>query len=314
MGKISRAVKNITENPRKAIDYLSYLGLLNGLSDEQAVKLMWWVKTGKKLDLNNPRGFNEKLQWLKLYDRDPEYSKMVDKYLVKEYVAEKIGREHIIPTYGVWDNASEIDFESLPDQFVLKCTQNSGGGMCVCPDKAALNKEKAVKDLNRALKNDLSRVTREWPYKNVKPRVIAEEYVVDHDENNTYGSLIDYKFHCFNGEPKFLYISTCDISEGRKGVVNMSFVDTDWNPTPFYRTDHAPVTITVKKPERFGEMKAIAEELSRGIPFVRVDMYSVNDRILFSEMTFTPGAGYGFFSPPEWEEKMGDWIVLPKNG
>ena len=223
-----------------------------------------------------------------------------------------IGEEYLVPLLGVWDDPDDIDFDSLPDQFVLKCNHNAGEGMVVCKDKSNLDIPKAKEGLRHALAKNHYNYEREWPYKNVQPRIIGEEFIVDQDPDNTAGTLIDYKFHCFNGEPKFLYVGVDDISEGKKGELRLSFFDLDWNTPPFYRTDHKPLPLAVKKPEKFDEMVEIAGKLSKGIPFVRVDLYYVNQKILFSELTFYPGAGLGFFSPEEWEMKLGDWVKLPK--
>ena len=311
MGRIARAIRRIAENPRTIIASMAGHGLLNGLSDESVIKLLWWAKTGKSLDLSHPKGFNEKMQWLKLYDRRPEYTTMVDKYLVKSYVANIIGSKYVIPTIGAWDNPEDIDFDNLPNQFVLKCNHNSGGGMCICTDKTRLDIAAVKKGLRKALSQNYYYAGREWPYKNVKPKIIAEAFIVDNDKSNTTGTLVDYKFHCFNGEPKFLYVGTDDISSGTKGELRLSFFDMNWNTPPFYRTDHRPIPLDVPRPEGLDEMIMIARALSKNIPFVRVDLYWVNHQVLFSELTFFPGAGYGFFSPAEWEETLGCWIKLP---
>jgi len=311
MGKISIGIKRFINNPRIIIYYLNSLGWLNNLSDRKWVELIWWSKTGKKLDLDNPRSFNEKIQWLMVYDHRPEYTKLVDKYLVRNYVEDTVGSKYLVPLLGVWDSPDEINFDLLPNQFVLKCNHNSGEGMCVCRTKEKIDIPTVKKKLRHALSKNYYYGGREWSYKNVHPRILCEQFIVDNDPNNTAGTLIDYKFYCFNGEPKFLYVGVDDISSGTKGDAKLSFVDLDWKTPPFYRTDHEPIPVDVEKPERFDEMIKIAKDLSKGFPFVRVDLYWVNEKIYFSEMTFYPGAGYGFFSPEEWEKRLGDWIILP---
>ena len=308
---IGSSLKEVLKRPSAIYKYLNSFGLLNGVSDETFAKLMWRAFTGRKLNLDNPKGFNEKLQWLKLYDRREKYTMMVDKYLAREYVEKKVGGEHLVPLLGAWENPDDIDFDALPEKFVLKCNHNSGEGMRLCKDKSKLDRAEAVSALKTALSKDYSEKLREWPYKNVKRRVIAEEFIIDHDPKNTLGTLIDYKFYCFDGKPKFLYVGTDEITGGKKGEARLSFLDLDWNPVPFGRTDHRPIAREIEKPDCLEEMKEIAEKLAEGMPFVRIDLYYVNGKILFSEFTVFPGAGFGIFSPYEWEEKMGEWITLP---
>ena len=311
MSGIILAVKQIMKDPKYIFRIMNSHGILRILPDRPFLKLMWWVETGSRLNLKNPKGFNEKLQWLKLYDRRPEYTRYTDKILVRDFVRDTIGEEHLVPLIGIWDSPEEIDFDSLPDQFVLKCNHNSGGGMCICTDKSKLDVQNIKNKLKASLHKNIFFDKREWPYKNIVPRILCEQFMVDHDPQNTSGTLIDYKFHCFNGEPKFLYVGTDDISSGTKGELKLSFFDLDWKISPFYRSDHKPIAIDVEKPKCFDEMIDIARKLSKGIPFVRVDLYWVNGQILFSEMTFFPGGGNGYFSPEEWENRLGDWIVLP---
>lgn len=311
MGKIVSALKNITNNPKALIYYLSHYGFMNLLSDKACLKLLWRMETGKRLNLENPKGFNEKLQWLKLYDRRPEYTTFVDKVLVREYVRNCIGEKYLVPLIGIYDNPDQIDFSLLPDQFVIKCNHNSGAGMCVCTDKTRLNIQDVKERLKKELQKNFYYEKREWPYKDVIPKLLCEQFLVDRNPLNTSGTLIDYKFHCFNGEPKFLYVGTDDISDGTKGELKLSFFDLDWKTPPFYRLDHEPIAVDVEKPEGFGEMIEVARKLSKGIPFVRVDLYWINNQVLFSEMTFYPGGGFGFFTPEEWELKLGEWITLP---
>lgn len=311
MGRIINVLKKVAKNPRSVIRYLNASGMLNFLSDKTCLRLLWWAETGTRLNLNNPIGFNEKLQWLKVYDHRPEYTKYVDKVLVRDYVKKTIGEKYLVPIIGVFDHPEQIDFNLLPEKFVIKCNHNSGGGMCVCTDKSTINTKMIRDKLNKELRKNFYYENREWPYKNVVPKLLCEEFIIDKNPMNTSGTLIDYKFHCFNGEPKFLYVGTDDISSGTKGELKLSFLDLNWETPPFYRSDHEPIQTEIKKPDCLDEMIDIARKLSKGIPFVRVDLYWVNNQILFSEMTFFPGGGYGFFSPEEWEIKLGEWISLP---
>ena len=280
-------------------------GKYNKLSDEIYLMKMFKAKTGRELKLNAPVSFNEKLQWLKLYDRKPEYITMVDKYKVREYISQKIGNEYLVPLLGVWDDPEDIDFDSLPDKFVLKCNHNSGLGMCICKNKKELNIKKVKKGLAEGLKENHFYAQREWPYKNVKPKIIAEKYL----ENTEFDGLIDYKFYCFDGEPKFLYVGFARIVNGIK-YDEMTYLTLDWKPTPFSRPDHKELLKIPEKPACLDEILNIAQKLSTGIPFVRVDLFLVNDKIYFSELTFYPGGGLGLFMPEEWEQKIGNWINL----
>lgn len=266
------------------------------LPDELYLKLQYRAKLDKKLNLKNPKTFNEKLQWLKLYDRKPEYTIMVDKYLAKKYVADKIGEEYIIPTLGVWDSVDEIDFDLLPNQFVLKCNHNSGLGMCICKDKSKLDIAEVRRALANGLKQDYYHIGREWPYKDVPRKIIAEKYMGD--------SLNDYKLMCFDGKIKCSFVCS-DRSENLK----VTFFDNDWNRMPFIR--HYPASDNkIPKPINFDQMIELAEILSKDIPFLRVDFYEIDGKIYFGELTFYPGCGYEEFTPEEWDERLGSWIKL----
>lgn len=267
--------------------------------DKWYLKIQYRAHIGKRLNFKNPTSFNEKLQWLKLYDRKPEYTIMVDKYLVKKYVSQIIGEEYIIPTIGVWKSPNEIEFNKLPTQFVLKCNHNSGG-VIVCSDKSKLNISEAKKTLSASLKQDYYLFGREWPYKNVERRIIAEKYIED-TEN---GELTDYKLMCFNGEVKCTF--TC--TERNKNL-KVTFFDNNWKRMPFER--HYPASKKeIRKPENFDKMKQLAQLLSHNIPFVRIDFYEVKGKVFFGEMTFYPGCGYEEFTPKEWDEKLGSWIKI----
>ena len=266
------------------------------------LKLLFPLRTGYKLNLKAPQTFNEKLQWLKLYDRNPEYSKMVDKVEAKKYVADIIGDDHIIPTLAVYDKVEDIDFDTLPDRFVLKCTHDSGG-IVICKDKATLDKQAAIEKLRRGLEQNYFYQNREWPYKNVKPRIIAEVYMDGGEE------LLDYKFMCYNGVCKNLFVCT-----GRaKHDLRVDFFDTKWQHLPFYRK-YPNADYEIPKPENLDEMILCANDIASKVrcPFVRIDLYSINGKIYFGEITFFPGSGMEFFEPIEWDYTLGSYINLPK--
>ena len=275
------------------------------MPDKPYLQLYYLAKLKKVLHLKNPKSFNEKLQWLKLYDRKKIYTTMVDKFEAKKYVADRIGESYIIPTLGVWDRVEDIDFSSLPDKFVIKCTHDSGG-LIVCRDKSKLDVDKTKRILPKSLRNDFYSEAREWPYKNVKRRIIAEQFMEDENQRN---GLIDYKFYCFDGEPKFLYVS--------KGLedhatANISFLNLDWSFAPFQRSDYKGFDILPEKPAGYEKMLELARCLSEGTSFLRVDLYEIGGKIYFSELTFTPCGGTMTFSPPEWDDKIGQWLTLPK--
>ena len=253
--------------------------------------------------MNNVKSFNEKLQWLKLYDRKDIYTTLVDKNAVKDYVAKKIGDEYIIPTLGVWDSFDEIDFDTLPEQFVLKCTHDSGG-LVICSDKAKFDKFEAKQKIESCLKRNYYYFGREWPYKNVKPRIIAEKYMVD--ESGT--ELKDYKFFCFDGKVKALFISS-----GRGTEKHCDdYFDADFNHLPM-RKGHPNSEKPIQKPDSFEKMKKLAETLSAQMPHARVDFYDVCGKIYFGEITLFSGSGFFRFYPEEWDYTFGSWINLPKD-
>lgn len=276
-------------------------------SDRMYLRLRYMAAFGRRLDLRNPQTFNEKLQWLKLYNRKPEYTAMVDKLEAKKYVAGIIGEEYIIPTIGVWNNPEEIDFDSLPEQFVFKCTHNSGHGLCICKSKKDLDIPAVKKSLAEALAEDYFLKGREWPYKNVPHRIIAEQYLSDDSPQNR-GSLSDYKFTCFNGQADNVMVCI----DRDKGDTKFYFFDRDWKLLRLNKRGlEAPEGFTLEKPEAMDRMFDIAARLSEGIPFVRVDLYYVNGRIYFGELTFFPESGLDRNLLPETERLFGSRIVLP---
>ncbi len=274
------------------------------IPDKIYLNIRYKKKFKRSINWKEPKAYSEKLQWLKVYDRKPIYTTMVDKYEVKKYVSDKIGDQYIIPTLGVWDKVEDIDFDALPEQFVLKCTHDSGG-LVICTDKSKLDIEAAKKKLAFCLKQNFYWSAREWPYKNVVPRIIAEKYMVDESGYE----LKDYKFFCFNGEPKALFIASDRQLEGEE--TKFDFFDMDFNHLPFIN-GHPNATHPVKCPASFEKMKELAVILSEGIPQLRVDFYDINGDIYFGELTFFHHSGLETFEPEEWDYKFGDWIKLPE--
>lgn len=270
-------------------------------NDQTYIKMRWKLSMDYSLNLENPQTYNEKLQWLKLYDRRPEYVKMVDKYEAKELVSSIIGSQYIIPTLSVYDSVEDIDFDKLPNQFVLKCTHDSGG-VVICRDKKTLNIENAKKKLLHGLKHNFYYQNREWPYKQVKPRIIAEQYM--EDDNN---ELIDYKFFCFNGKVKALFIATD--RQNSKEETKFDFFDENFKHLEV--TNGHPNAINMpKKPICFDKMKELASKLSSGYPHIRVDFYEVNGEVYFGELTLCHWGGFVPFKPKEWDYTFGSWLNI----
>ena len=287
-----------------AIVLLEHFG--QWLPEQTYLKIMFRLELGYRLDLKAPKTFSEKIQWLKLYDRKPQYTTLVDKYAVKEYVAKKIGSKFIIPTLGIWDKPKEIDWDSLPDCFVLKTTHGGGStGVVICKNKDTFNREKAVERLNASLKQDIYRYLKEWPYKDVPRRILAEKYITPQGGE---GDLPDYKWYCFNGEPKY-----CQVIQNRTTKETIDFFDTNWvhqefvglNPTA------SQATVSPARPSSLEDQIIIARELSKDVPFSRVDLYESDGNIYFGEITFYPASGMGVFSPYQYNEILGQMIVLP---
>ncbi len=267
------------------------------LPDEVALKIQYKNVFLKKLDLKNPKTFNEKLQWLKLYNRKPEYTKMVDKYEAKKYVASIIGEEYIIPTYGVWDHFDDIDISSLPNQFVLKCTHGSGD-VVVVKDKSSFDIASAKSKLEKSLSTNYYTISREWPYKNVKPRIIMEPYLEDEKTKE----LTDYKIYCFNGRCD--YVMTC--IDRNKGETKFIYFDRDWNVMKEFSNDGMKYgdIITVDRPKQLDKMFEFASVLSKDLPFVRADFYECNGQLYFGELTFYPSGGFDTNRVPKTEEYL----------
>lgn len=295
---------------KKFFTYLIYhperiaLRLWNSIAPVIPDKLFLAVKfrlsMGYWMDFDYPKTYNEKLQWLKLHDRRPEYTQMVDKAGVKEYVAQRVGEQYIIPTIGVWDRPEDIPWNELPTQFVAKVTHDSGG-VVICKDKKQLDIPATIAILSKALKKDYYAVSREWPYRNVKRRVIVEQYMIDESGYE----LKDYKFFCFYGEPKMLFIATD--RENPNEETKFDFFDMDFNLLPF-TNGHEHASHIPAKPKGFDTMVELARKLSAGIPHVRVDLYDINGQVYFGELTFYHWSGFVPFEPKEWDNKIGAWM------
>lgn len=297
-----KKLKKFIKHPRLIIGFLCSRDFLKWIPDKLYFKIMFQYRMGVKLNLKDPKTFNEKLQWLKLYDRNPEYTKLVDKYEVRKYIEKNIGEEYLIPLLGVWDKFEDIDFDSLPNQFVLKCTHDSGG-VVICRDKNNLDIEKIKKKINKCLKTNYYYHGREWPYKNVKPKIICEQLIKTKDGKVPN----DYKFYCFNGEPDSVMVCT----ERESGEPKFYFFDNKWNLLKYNVAGmNAPKDFTLSKPEKIDEMFQMAKKLSSRIPFVRVDLYYENGKIYFGELTFFPQSGYDFNLLEETDLLFGEKINL----
>ena len=279
------------------------------IPDDIYLRILFYIRMGYKLNLKQPRTFNEKLQWLKLYDRNPRYTTLVDKFAVKEYVSNIIGEEYIIPTLGVWNSFEDIDFSQLPDQFVLKCTHDSGG-LIICRDKNKLDINAAKDIITDSLKRNYYLAGREWPYKNVKPRIIAEEYIAPR-MSNAPCDIPDFKFYCFDGEPVY-----CQVIRDRRTEETIDFYDMNWKHQVFVGlTEEIKNGSTeVPCPQNLEVMKTICRKLSKNIPFARIDLYEVDGKEYFGEVTFYPASGFGKFTPNEYNELLGNLIknIPPK--
>lgn len=279
--------------------------LLRELPDKVYLQMLFFKHFHKFINFKNPKTFNEKLQWLKLYNRKPEYTTMVDKYLVKDYVASKIGEEFIVPTLGVWNHANEIDFDSLPNQFVLKWNHDSGS-VIICKDKSMFDAKLARQKLAQFENHNGYWYGREWPYKNVKTRIIAEKYLTDDEQSN---SLTDFKMHCFNGKVEIILVC-CNRFE-KTGLVE-AFFDREWNQLNLRRPKVKKPSIGIERPKELDQMIELAERLSENIPFVRVDFYVSRKKIYFGEITFFAASGFLPFVPKEWDRKLGEMLKINK--
>lgn len=298
---MGNSIIDIVRKPTLLFLTLGHRGCFNWMSDESYLKVAYRIKMGKRLNLDAPKTFSEKLQWMKLYDRRNEYTRMVDKYEVKQIVGEAIGNQYVVPTLGVWDHFDEINFEALPEQFVLKCTHDSGG-LIICKNKKTFKTEVAKRKLEKCLKHNFFWGQREWPYKNVKPRIIAEKYI----EEPT-GELKDYKFFCFHGEVKFFKIDF-----DRHVNHHANYYDRNCTLLPFGEVAIAPIPEKeLAIPNNINKMMRLAEKLSADLPFARIDFYNVAGDIFFGEITFFPISGLGKYTSDDWDIKIGDMLLLP---
>jgi len=298
-----KTIKLYIAHPKELYFRLGKNTFMKGWSDDKYLKTLFKTRIGKKLDLDNPKTYNEKLQWLKLYDRKPIYTKMVDKAEAKKIVAEKIGDEYVIPTLGVYEKWDDIDFDVLPNSFVIKCTHNSGG-LVIVKNKSEFNQKSAKKKIEKRLKTNYFYGSREWPYKNVKPRIIIEKYV--ESDSDISESLIVYKIFNFNGEPKIIQTV---LNDKRKNE-SINYYDTEWNKLDL-KQNFPNFDGEIKKPKSLEKMLSLAKTLSQGVAFLRTDFYEVNGKILFSEFTFYSDSGLQKFYPEERDYKLGDLIKLP---
>lgn len=287
----------------------------NWMNDRYFIRIMWKDVMGTSLNLKNPITFNEKLQWMKLYDRNPLYTMLVDKYKVKDWVSARIGKEYVIRTLSVYDSVNDIDFDKLPEQFVLKCNHDSGG-IVICKDKSRFDIPSALHKLKRHFEHNYYLDYREWPYKNVERKIFAEEYIEDVNTNGFHGKcgekcdewegLRDYKFFCFDGQPKIMYVSS-----DKAKYPTTDFFDMDGNVLPI-RMQDPPSAVVPSLPNHFDEMYVLAQKLSEGLREVRVDFYEANNHVYFGEMTFFHAGGLCEVKPVEWNIRMGNWINLNK--
>lgn len=298
---IGRGVKYLTDEDYRFL-VNSGKGLCDSMPDEEYLKRMFKAKMGRELDLENPQTFNEKLQWMKIHDRKSIYTTMVDKYAAKKYVADIIGEQYIIPTLGVWDRFEDIDFNALPNQFVLKCTHDSGG-LVICKDKSNLDIAAAKEKINRSLKRNFYYSGREWPYKDVKPRIIAEKYMEDTGSQE----LRDYKFFCFGGQARCYKVDFDRFIEHHANYYDMESHILDFGESAFLPVPGKELSI----PKEIDQMAKLAENLSQDIPFLRADFYDVEGKIYFGELTFYLASGFVFFTKENADLKLGEWIRLP---
>ena len=281
------------------IKRLLYKYLLQFIPDILWIKVRFRVKLGYWPNLKSPQTYNEKLQWLKLHNKNPLYTQLVDKIEVRNYIKEKIGSEYLVPLLGTWNSFDDIDFDKLPNQFVLK-TNHDSGGLVICQNKNKLDLNKVKRKLTESLKFNYYWALREWPYKNVKPRILCEKFLNEDNEE----CLTDYKFFCFNGIPKIMYIS-----KDRAAQPTTDFFDMDFNHLNIRMKDPNSKIIP-QKPQNFDKMKALATILAKDKPHIRVDFFCIHDKIYAGELTFFHMSGFSHIYPIEWEKTLGSWISL----
>ena len=302
LSKLCKVGMSFLTKPYYRTRVLIKLGYYDSLSDEEFLKKVFPKYMGYPLDLENPKTFSEKLQWLKVNYRNPIQTVMVDKHEAKYFIAERVGSQYIIPTLAVWDSVEDIDFDALPNQFVLKSTHDSGG-IVICKDKSSLDFEAAKAKLSVSLKRDYSKIAREWAYQNVPRRIIAEEYISELGKDD----LLDYKMYSFHGEPKLTVVCSNRFS---KTGTRMNFYDINWKPMGIHFGHYPPLPTEFPKPATYEEMKHLTAELSKDCPFLRVDFYEIKGRLFIGELTFFPGAGFEKFRPMSKDYELGEWLHL----
>lgn len=298
-------IERYWHNPWSMAKGMARRGWLNPLSDKAYLSIIYRASFGRRINWKNPKTYSEKLQWLKLYDRNAIYPKMVDKYEAKQWIAAKVGSEYVPEVLGgPWNSFEEIDFDKLPDQFVLKTTHDCGG-VWICTDKSKLDVDKVKAFLKNHMETNYYWGHREWPYKNLQPRIFAEEHL---DDFYT-GELRDYKFFTFNGVPKMMFIA----SERQRldTETKFDFFDMEYRHLSFVQ-GHPNSDKPIDKPVHFEKMKELASALAEGLPQLRVDFFECNGRLYVGELTFFHYAGFVPFEPEEWDERIGSWLRLPK--
>jgi len=302
--KKSKLLRIILHPVAALVSMLDSARLGRAFSDAVVLKCRYWMKFGEKLNLEDPKNFNQKLHWIKLFDRKPLYTTLTDKYAVRAYIAEKAGGQYLIPLLWVGERFDDIDFESLPDQFVIKCTHDCGS-VVICKDKHNFDRGAARRKITKALGKNwyFNHSGRQWQYKDIPPKIIIEQYLAPAGG----GDPSDFKVFCFNGEPKCIGVFSDRFKDGLK----VTLFDMAWQPLPI-STDGRHATLP-PKPDNFEEMVAVSKALSKDAHFVRVDLYAIDHRIYVGELTLTPANGCVRFDSPEWNTKFGDWLTLPKN-
>lgn len=302
LSKLCKVGMSFLTKPYYRTRVLIKMGCYDSLSDADFLKKVFPKYMGYPLDLENPKTFSEKLQWLKVNYREPIQTVMVDKYEAKLLIAQRVGNQYIIPTLAVWDSVEDIDLDALPNQFVLKCTHDSGG-IVICKDKSSFDFEAAKAKLSASLKRDYSKIAREWPYQNVPRRIIAEEYISELGNDD----LLDYKMYSFHGEPKLTVVCSDRFS---KTGTRMNFYDINWEPMGIHFGHYPPLSTEFPLPVTYDEMKRLTAELSKDCPFLRVDFYEIKGRLYIGELTFFPGAGFDKFCPMSKDYELGEWLHL----
>lgn len=300
LNKISKAIKN---------PYIVLAKLIEGrarfISDKKYLEIFYRASFGTSFNWDNPITYNQKLQWLKIHDRNPVYKKLVDKYEVRKIVSSLIGEQYLIPILGAWDAFDDIDFDKLPSQFVLKCTHDSGG-VVICKDKTKFNVAATRYKINKHMKQDFFWYKREWPYKDIKPKIIAEKFM----EDESYKELKDFKLFMFYGEPKMLFVASDRNKSGEN--VKFDYFDINFTKLILRQTAHENSNYKIEKPRNFDDMIEIAKTLSKGIPHVRIDLYNINGSIYFGEYTFFHHSGLVPFIPAEYDALLGKLLPLDK--